>query len=29
MEYTVLGFGITLIILLAVDSIISMQKEVI
>lgn len=29
MEYTVLGFGITLIILVAVDSIINMQKEVI
>lgn len=29
MEYTVLGFGITLIILLMVDSIIGTQKEVI
>ncbi len=29
MEYTVLGFGITLIILLSVDAIIGMQKGVI
>ena len=28
MEYTVLGFGITLIILLSVDAIIGMQKGV-
>lgn len=29
MEYKILGFGITLIILLVVDSVISMQKGVI